>query len=229
MNNFCVLIPAFNEARTIGRIVAELKAKNTVHVYVVDDGSSDGTSRIVGRFHRRHRNVEFIDRSSKRVHGLTASVTDAAMRARTGKIIVMDGDMQHPPAKVRQLFLALDSCPIAVCVRTDVRNWGLHRRLISKGMAGIAYAAFKLRRRPTTRDMMSGFFGIRSSDFKRLIRKHRGGFVMQGYKVFLDILRMSEPGTRVAEVPYATFHERKEGKSKFNPKHMAHTLASAFR
>ncbi len=229
-SDLTVVIPTLNEEKSIGRVLSALvQGYAGISVIVADDGSSDSTRDIVEAMRRRNSNIAFLDRSHERVHGLAASVLDAAARVRTGKLVVMDGDMQHPPSKVGQLYRALDSCPIAVCVRTNVRNWGFHRRLISNGMAGIAYAAFKLRRRPTTRDMTSGFFGIRSGVLKRMLRENRSSFVLQGYKVLLDILRVSPPGTQVAEVPYSTFHERKAGKSKFNYRHMAHTLVSTFR
>lgn len=176
-----------------------------------------------------NRNVVFLDRSHERDHGLAASVLDAAIHAKTDRLIVMDGDMQHPPAKVGPLFRALDSAQIAVCVRTHVKDWGIHRKIISKGMAGIAYAVFKTRHRPTTHDMMSGFFAIRTRDLQRIVRSHRKGFVQHGYKVLLDILRMSPAGTRIAEIPYSTFHRRKNGMSKLGGRHVVNTLVSTFR
>src|SRR3989338_2305023 len=45
MTNPCVLIPSYNESRTIGRIIRELK-KRDLTVYVIDDGSTDGTAQI---------------------------------------------------------------------------------------------------------------------------------------------------------------------------------------
>jgi len=46
--NVCVLIPAFNEAKTISGIVKSLKAKG-LDVIVIDDGSSDDTGIIASR------------------------------------------------------------------------------------------------------------------------------------------------------------------------------------
>ncbi|MBM3252149.1 MAG: glycosyltransferase, partial [Candidatus Omnitrophica bacterium] len=41
----CVIIPTYNEAREIARVVKEIKLQNLA-VIVIDDGSSDNTSQI---------------------------------------------------------------------------------------------------------------------------------------------------------------------------------------
>ena len=71
-----------------------------------------------------------------------------------------------------------------------------------------------LRGRHTTKDMMSGFFGIRSGLFMDLIRKNGGEFTGKGYKVLLDILRLAHRSARVAEIHYSTFQDRRHGRSK---------------
>ena len=43
--NVCVLIPAHNEAKQIGRLVKEVRSRGLV-VVVIDDGSVDGTAAI---------------------------------------------------------------------------------------------------------------------------------------------------------------------------------------
>ena len=43
MKNPCILIPSYNESRTIGDIVRRLRDRNFA-VFVADDGSTDGTA-----------------------------------------------------------------------------------------------------------------------------------------------------------------------------------------
>ncbi|MGI0134538.1 MAG: glycosyltransferase, partial [Candidatus Micrarchaeaceae archaeon] len=203
-----VIIPTFNERRNIGKLIRSLlRMYPGISVIVSDDGSGDGTGEEVKRISSRSGKVKFLDRRKRPQHGLAASVLDAALMARTGKIIVMDGDMQHPPGKVRELARALDSSDISVGVRTSVENWGLHRRVISKCMAYLAYAVFALRGKMVCNDIMSGFFGVKTSLLQRLIRSKRAGFVPRGYKVLLDILRLCDSNKRIAEVYYSTFHK----------------------
>jgi hypothetical protein len=96
-------------------------------------------------------------------------------------------------------------------------------------MAIISYVVFKARGKPVTRDMMSGFFGIRSGIIKALARRRRKDFVMHGYKVLLDILRMADREVSICEVEYSTFHRRIYGRSKLKLRRMAEVLESTFR
>ncbi len=218
MNDFSdltVIIPTLNEREDVPKLIGILqRSYKGVHVIISDDGSTDGTKRAVERISKRSRNVIFLDRSKMHIHGLTASVVDAAMIAKTPKIVVMDGDMQHPPNKVGGIAKALDHNDIVVGVRSAIKNWDLHRRIVSKSINALAYGTFKLRGRHTTKDMMSGFFGIRSALFKHLITKNSDEFTGKGYKVLLDILRVSDKSARVAEVHYKTFQDRRHGRSK---------------
>jgi dolichol-phosphate mannosyltransferase len=222
-----VIIPTLNECGNIKRMIAALTGTyGNISVIVSDDGSTDGTQDIVRAIGRVNKRVRLLDRSRKKIHGLTASVLDAALIAGTKKIIVMDGDMQHPPEKVGSIARGLDSRDLVVGVRTAISDWGIGRRMISKGMAYLSYALFALGNRRRCNDMMSGFFGIDSALFKRLIRDNRKGFVEEGYKVLLDILRMMGRDGTIGEVEYSTFHLRKEGSSKFRFRHVLLTLRS---
>ncbi|MGC8652049.1 MAG: glycosyltransferase [Candidatus Micrarchaeia archaeon] len=225
-----LIIPTFNEVENVDKIALLITgAYKGARILFADDGSTDGTRELVRKLSRKHHCISLLDRSSSRVHGLTISVISAAMQVSTSKIVVMDADMQHPVSKVRHIYKKLDSYDIVVGVRTRVKSWGLHRRVMSKGMAYIAYAVLKLRRKPVCNDMMSGFFGIRTRLFKRIIREHADSYAGTGYKVLLDTLRLAGKGVTIGEVPYATFHNRSSGNSKFKPKIMLDTLKSVFR
>ncbi|MDE1833314.1 MAG: glycosyltransferase [Candidatus Micrarchaeota archaeon] len=225
-----VIVPTLNEGGNITKLIGILtKSYPGISVIVSDDGSKDGTVESVRKIGKKNRRIRLLDRKRERIHGLTASVIDAALMADTDKIVVMDGDLQHPPDKVREIARKLDSYNIVVGVRTAVENWGIHRIIISKGMAYLAYGTFVMRGRPVCNDIMSGFFGINTNLFKSIIRKNKDSFVPTGYKVLLDTLRLVGTGVKVGEVPYSTFREREYGQSKLRMKHMANALSSTFR
>ncbi len=228
-SDLTMIIPTLNEAGNIRKVVSLVLAHyKGVRILVVDDGSTDGTARAVRALSRGHREVRFLDRRSEREHGITASVIDAAKYVTTKKIVVMDADLQHPVDKVAAIAHALDQNDIVVGVRTAVKDWGFHRRVLSKGIAYFSYTVFRIRGLPTTRDMMSGFFGIRSSLLKRAARE-RKRFVLEGYKVLLDLMRISGRGLRIGEIEYDTFGERKAGRSKLKARHMAQTILSTLK
>ncbi len=227
--NLTIIIPTLNEQGNIGRVIGRLDEMYPgVRIIVADDGSMDNTEKEV-RAASKRIDVTFFDRRKMRVHGLTASVVDASLLARTDYIVVMDGDMQHPPELVGSMYRKLSEYDIVIGVRIEVKNWGLHRIILSKGMAIISYTVFRARGKPVTRDMMSGFFGIRAGIIKGLARRRRKGFVMHGYKVLLDILRMADPGVSICEVEYSTFHRRLYGRSKLKIRRMIEVLESTFR
>ena len=224
-----VIIPTLNESETIGKLLSTLiKEYNGVSVIVSDDGSRDGTESIVNRFDKSGKgHVVFLDRSRKTEHGLTASVMDAVKMTTTKYAIVMDGDMQHPPEMIERIFKELDKgSDVVVGVRTKVKNWDWYRRILSISIIGMARFMFTIRRKRKVSDMMFGFFGIRTSLFKSLVSKKERGFVRQGYKVLLDILRMTGNSVRITEVPYKTFQPRRAGASKLKVKHMILILKS---
>ena len=227
-SDLTVIIPTFNEMGNIREVVSGLtKRYRNVSVTVSDDGSDDGTREAVKALGKRNGRITLLDRSQKREHGLAASVLDAALLAKTKKIVVMDGDGQHPLPVVGSIAIALDSYDLVVGVRTHVKDWGMQRRVISKGMSSLSYLLFALRNRRLCNDMMSGFFGIDAAVFKDLIARRRKRFVGKGYKVLLDILKTMDRESTIGEVYYKTFHIRKEGNSKFGFRHVLTTLGSA--
>ncbi len=232
-SDLTVVIPTLNEEKNIQKLMGLLVRRyRGLSIIVSDDGSSDGTKHTVLSASKRNKNIRFLDRKSKSIHGLTASVIDAAMLAKTDKLVVMDADMQHPYEKVGEIADALDSNDLVIGVRTSVKNWGVGRRIVSIVMTSFAYTVFSLRGIPTCKDMMSGLFGIKTQLFKSTIINNKKAFVYEGYKVLLDTLRVINRKVRITEVKYSTFAERKYGKSKLSMlgiNHASDTLKSILR
>jgi len=86
----CVLIPSYNEAKTIGGIVKELR-KSHMTVYVVDDGSTDGTASIA-----KSEGAIVVAHSYNKGKG--ASLAEGfrhILKRDFEAVLVMDGDGQH--------------------------------------------------------------------------------------------------------------------------------------
>ncbi|MFJ3440120.1 bifunctional polysaccharide deacetylase/glycosyltransferase family 2 protein [Streptomyces sp. NPDC086081] len=94
-----VLVPAYNEAKCIEQTVRSLVASDhPIEVLVVDDGSSDGTARI----------VENLGLPGVRVvrqlnAGKPAALNRGIANARHDIIVMMDGDTVFEPTTVREL------------------------------------------------------------------------------------------------------------------------------
>lgn len=94
-----VLVPAYNEAKCIENTVRSLMAsEHPVEVVVVDDGSSDGTARIVEEL--RLPNVRVVRQLNA---GKPAALNRGVANARHDIVVMMDGDTVFEPATVGEL------------------------------------------------------------------------------------------------------------------------------
>ncbi len=94
-----VLVPAYNEAKCIVNTVTSLTASDhPVEVIVIDDGSSDGTARIVEDL--RIPNVRVVRQQNA---GKPAALNRGLANASHDLIVMMDGDTVFEAATVREL------------------------------------------------------------------------------------------------------------------------------
>ncbi|MFZ5365542.1 MAG: glycosyltransferase family 2 protein [Patescibacteria group bacterium] len=93
-----IVIPAYNEEKTIGRVIEDLLRESYEHIVVVDDGSSDDTRGIIGRYPVslcRHR-LNCGQGAALRTG------TDFALRQNADIIIHFDADGQHQVKDIRK-------------------------------------------------------------------------------------------------------------------------------
>ncbi|MFF6999423.1 glycosyltransferase [Streptomyces sp. NPDC008313] len=94
-----VLVPAYNEAKCIENTVNSLMAgEHPIEVIVVDDGSGDGTARIVEAMGLP--NVRVVRQLNA---GKPAALNRGIANASHDIIVMMDGDTVFEPATVREL------------------------------------------------------------------------------------------------------------------------------
>ncbi|MBI2564985.1 glycosyltransferase [Candidatus Woesearchaeota archaeon] len=219
-----IIIPTLNEAENISWVINTiLNSLPDAFIIVADDGSSDGTQEIVLNYDKENVNIKLLDRSQKK-HGLTASVIDAILQAKTQYFAVIDGDGQHPPEKIKDFLQELEKgAELVVGVREKVANkWGFSRRLMSKTATALA----KMRLHITgiyCSDPVSGFFGGNTLLVQEVIKKNEKSFIQEGYKVFFDILKLKK--WKLKEIPYI-FGLRKCGESKIGKKQIIAFLKS---
>lgn len=125
MNRACALIPAYNEARTIGRIVRGC-LRRVPTVLVVDDGSTDGTAEAA-----RRAGAHVVRLASNQGKG-AALAAGLSQAADFEAVLVLDADGQHDPADIPRFLAALSSFDVVVGVRRRRGAMPLLNRLTNK-------------------------------------------------------------------------------------------------
>jgi dolichol-phosphate mannosyltransferase len=209
---FSMIIPTYNEAGGIERLIAALTDQFRAHgldgeIIVVDDNSPDGTGAIVDGLAARYP-VRCLHRPGKL--GLSSGVIDGWHFARPDSeaLGAMDADFSHDVKIVPRMVKALaeDGYGLAIGSRYvpggGIENWPLRRKITS--LVAIALA------KPLTpiRDITSGFLLVR--------RDALAGVELDpiGFKIGLEVIAKAHYG-RALEVPYV-FTDRVAGESKLN-------------
>lgn len=218
-----VIIPTLNEEGNVGRLLRLLKKSYPkIKIVVSDDGSTDKTQIIA-----KKEGARVIDRTRKKIKGLTASVVDAVKQIKTKNIVVIDADFQHPIEKIMNIVKKLRKFDVVGAKRKSKKKLGFCRRIISK--VAILLGRIKLLNKNfKVKDVISGFFGIKTNIFKSILKQNEKKFEMQGYKVFFDLLKYLPKDAKVTEIGY-NFRLREEGESKIRKKHIYIYLKSLFK
>jgi dolichol-phosphate mannosyltransferase len=209
-----MVIPTYNEGHHIAALLNALgsvlaaEVGGSYELIVVDDDSPDGTWKIAGEIAAGDPRITVLRRTGER--GLATAVVRGWQVAQGEVLGVIDGDLQHPPAVVGELWSAIArGADLAVASRRvpggGVGRWSLWRRMTSRG-AQLLGAVLLPGVAGTVRDPMSGFFLVRRFVLEGVRLRPRG------FKILLEVLGRTRP-CRVAEVGYV-FCSRQNGVSK---------------
>jgi dolichol-phosphate mannosyltransferase len=217
----CVVLPTYNERENIPAIVpAILAASPALDVLVVDDDSPDGTGALADELASADPRVRVLHRERKA--GLGRAYLEGfakALSAGYGRILEMDADFSHDPARLPAL-LATDADVVLgsrYVPGGGTVNWGLGRRLLSRG--GSLYARTILG--VPIRDLTGGFKCFRRKVLESL---DLGTVRSSGYAFQIELTyRAIRRGFKVVELPI-TFVDRRVGRSKMSRRIVAEAL-----
>jgi len=107
-----VVVPAFNEAESLPELVERIDATITAmgrtwEVWVIDDGSDDGTFDVVQELARVRPQVHGI--KFGRNFGKAAALAAGFEAVSADIIITMDADLQDDPAEIPELVATIES------------------------------------------------------------------------------------------------------------------------
>jgi len=200
-----VVIPIFNEARSLpelhARLVAVLDRLGPPwEILFIDDGSTDDSTRILRELHGLHAGVRVV--RFNRNYGQHTAVFAGLERARGDVVVTLDGDLQNPPEEIPRLLERLaEGAEVVGGWRQGREDPPLRR------------AASWLMNRVTSR-----IVGVRMHDYGCMLRAYRRSVVEQMLQCpeishFIPALANTLAAS-VAEVPVA-HASRRDGHSRY--------------
>jgi dolichol-phosphate mannosyltransferase len=212
-----VVLPTYDEADNI-RPVSEaiLTSLPGATLLVVDDSSPDGTGRMADELAATDKRIRVRHRAAKQ--GLGRAYLDGfsiALESGAEIVVQMDADFSHDPDVLPALIAPIVEGVADLVIGSrytrggGVVDWGLGRRLISRG--GSLFARTVLGLSPN--DLTGGFKAWRAATLGAVPFDgvHAGGYVFQIEMTF----RASRAGARIREIPI-TFRDRRVGQSKMS-------------
>ena len=161
-----IVIPAFNEAASIGDVVRELAAAAPwLEIFVVDDGSTDETGARAAA-----AGAQVIRHPYNKGNG--AAVKSGIRRATGRFVLIADADGQHRPADAARLVSHLDAYDLVVGARSSQSQASAARRLGNAALNGLASY---LTEQPIP-DLTSGFRAARRDCLLEFIHMLPNGF-----------------------------------------------------
>jgi dolichol-phosphate mannosyltransferase len=212
-----IVIPTYNEKENIRPILQAVLAENLgVDVLVVDDSSPDGTGLIVQEMQKDQNQIHLLSRAGKEGLG-RAYLAGFQWGLEKGYevLVEMDADFSHRPADLRTLLLAVQTADFAVGSRYvkggETKNWGLFRKLISRG--GGVYSRWILGF--PLRDWTGGFNAWKAETLRKI---NLPAVKSNGYSFQIELkYRALRAGCRGIESPIV-FEDRRVGHSKMSSK-----------
>ena len=201
-NNISIIIPAFNEYRTLAiQFEDALDSRCKMEVIVVDDGSTDGTASLDQRagfkLIRHPYNI-----------GNGAAIKTGIRAAKGDILIFMDGDGQHDPADIPRLLEHMDRHDMVVGARSGDQHASSLRRLMNRIFNWLASYVTGFR----VKDLTSGFRAMRAETARELLPLLPNGYSWPTTST-LVLLRS---GLSVKYVPI-NVRPRKHGRSRIRP------------
>lgn len=206
-----VLVPAYNEAATIGEVLTALDAlPYSFEIIVVDDGSQDETASIV------RARAAADDRIRLSVHernrGKGAGLRTAIAASRGDVVIVQDADLEYDPKDIPSLVDLILAGTADVVYGSRMRGGQAQRAHLFWHYAGnrVLSTLTGMLFNTTLSDMEVGYKAVRG-DIARALR-----LVSEDFRIEPEITArlLSNPALRIYEVPISyygrTFAEGKK-------------------
>jgi len=226
-----IIIPTYNESDNIEALTKEILALrpasgetpgNTTEVIIVDDNSPDGTGDIADQLTKAYPGITAIHRPGKLGLG-TAYITGfkEALALGADRIVTMDADFSHHPRYIPDLVAKTRDAQLVIGSRYvdggGTLNWGLRRRILSRGANTFARLVLGLK----AHDCTAGFRCYRREVLESI---ELDEIFSDGYSFLIEMLyKCQRKGWEIGEVPII-FEDRRRGASKISQREIFKAL-----
>jgi glycosyltransferase involved in cell wall biosynthesis len=201
-----VIVPVFNEAESLPRLLEALTAVLTglpyaYEIILVNDGSTDNSLAVMRSFGATHPEVKVVD--FRRNYGQTAALMAGIDHANNDVVVMIDADLQNDPTDIPRLLAKLDEgYDVVSGWRKDRKDAQIRRNWISR----------------VANRLISRVSGVRLNDYGCTLKAYRRN-VVSGIRLYGEMHRFIPiyaqwQGARITELS-VTHHARKFGKSKY--------------
>jgi dolichol-phosphate mannosyltransferase len=212
-----IIIPTYNEVDNLRPLLQEIFAQAPeCDILIIDDNSSDGTSKLADEIQAESPSVKVIHRPGKLGLG-TAYITGFkyALAHAYEAVFEMDADFSHNPRYLPDFLQAIEQAHLVIGSRYvrggDTPGWSPLRRLISG--SGNIFARMLLGM--PVRDCTAGFRCYRTLVLQNI---DLNTIQSEGYAFQVELTyRVLKQGFKIVEIPIV-FMDRRLGKSKMSHK-----------
>ncbi|MDX1901739.1 MAG: glycosyltransferase [Gammaproteobacteria bacterium] len=207
-----VIIPSFNEGHHLRTLTEKIRAileplSIQYEIWIIDD-STDDTPALIQKIKHDMPFAHAIHRKYQR--GLGSAIVEGFRQSLGRCLIVIDGDLQHPPELFPEIYHLL-STEADLVIPSRFMNGGsdgrmhFYRKCLSWIARKIGQRKLKLR---AISDCTSGYFGVKRTAIEQI------QFNPTSWKILLEILVKGNIKT-IREIPYHFIAQRKMA-SKMN-------------
>jgi glycosyltransferase involved in cell wall biosynthesis len=199
------IVPAYNEARSIAGVVAELHATHPeLEIVVIDDGSTDETAAVARRAGAEVVQLPF----NLGIGGAVQTGIEWARRRGCELAIQVDGDGQHDPAEITKLLEPILAGRADVAVGTRFAGDKTYRPSIARRIGiGVFAGLVSLIVRQRVTDTTSGFRAMNERAIELFADEYPYDYPEVEATVLIFRHRL-----RLVEVP-VTMRQRETGRS----------------
>jgi polyisoprenyl-phosphate glycosyltransferase len=137
-----ILVPVYNEVGNVEPLLEALKhtfaqmGEDHYEIIFVDDGSTDDTAPCIASVEARDPRIRLIELS--RNFGKEAALSAGIMHAGGDVVIMLDGDLQHPPEYIPEFIRAWkEGADVVIGVRRKNPDESVVRRFMSRSFASL--------------------------------------------------------------------------------------------